>query len=635
MNYDIELLKKLDDLRLRVIYARINVLDFKTEELIDVIEGVATGGNVSVSSTSRIRRSLNLQMIAKLDYADIESVDKLISINRKIKVEIGIENPFSEVEPIVWFPQGIFIIASASVTKSVSGWNINITAKDKMVLLNGTCGGTLSSATTFDTKWIENEDGSMTSEKVPIYQIILEAVNHLGNEPLENIIINDVPDYGEWVLKYTGSDDIYFASDYSTLTSSKLEAESWEVAGEPLGYITKTTGEDVGYEETPLVYPGELVLKAGDSVVTLLDKIVEQLQNYEYFYDIDGRFIFQQIKNYTNTASPWWELDTSDYINSYSNTKYQYLLADKMNTISITKAPKYENIKNDFIVWGVKKLPSGAEVNICYRLVVDEKPEVIMANAYFWKITLDGKAVGYTYTIDDTPPNDGLEYELIGKPCTEWREEMFRQATAADFLGDTYSAYDAELLAYWRDIYDTMNEDWEATDGWNPDVYDNPSALVYWLDFIDDNAAVNQFSVNTIGRRTQVENNQKVQALFYKDLPDIIFLTNPDEETLKRYEDSGQKYFITNDKYDALFARSSTGVSAFDRVRDMLYRYLVYNTTITISCIPKYYLECNNIMYIEDSELGIKGNYCINNFSVPLTYNGQMNIQLSEVLTRV
>mgnify|MGYP007065770060 CR=1 FL=1 len=55
---------------------------------------------------------------------------------------------------------------------------------------------------------------------------------------------------------------------------------------------------------TSFTYPGELVFNAGDTVTSLLDKIVSTLGNFEYYYDINGRFIFQEIKNYLNTGSP-------------------------------------------------------------------------------------------------------------------------------------------------------------------------------------------------------------------------------------------------------------------------------------------------------------------------------------------
>ena len=62
-------------------------------------------------------------------------------------------------------------------------------------------------------------------------------------------------------------------------------------------YNKRVQGEDIGYTSTPLTYPGELVVNAGETIVSALDKIKNQLNNFEYFYDLDGNFVFQQKKN--------------------------------------------------------------------------------------------------------------------------------------------------------------------------------------------------------------------------------------------------------------------------------------------------------------------------------------------------
>ena len=41
-------------------------------------------------------------------------------------------------------------------------------------------------------------------------------------------------------------------------------------------------------------YNGELIAKAGETITSVLDKIKNMLGNFEYFYDVDGRFIFQE-----------------------------------------------------------------------------------------------------------------------------------------------------------------------------------------------------------------------------------------------------------------------------------------------------------------------------------------------------
>jgi hypothetical protein len=48
----------------------------------------------------------------------------------------------------------------------------------------------------------------------------------------------------------------------------------------------------VGYRITDLTYPGDLLANAGDSITSVLDKIKNVLGEFEYFYDLDGKFTF-------------------------------------------------------------------------------------------------------------------------------------------------------------------------------------------------------------------------------------------------------------------------------------------------------------------------------------------------------
>jgi hypothetical protein len=51
-----------------------------------------------------------------------------------------------------------------------------------------------------------------------------------------------------------------------------------------------------------------LAINAGDTVVTMLDKLVNTLGNYEYFFDVNGVFHFREIKNYLNEGSTFDDL---------------------------------------------------------------------------------------------------------------------------------------------------------------------------------------------------------------------------------------------------------------------------------------------------------------------------------------
>lgn len=642
--YDIEFLNKLDKLHNKITHCRISLLTFD-EELITTIEGLVTQGSLSNNISSNIRRSINFSMAADKKYAEIENINNLISINKKIKVEIGLENPLKEYQDygsIIWFNQGVFVISTASVQCSTTSFNISITAKDKMVMLNGVAGGTLPSTVRFHEVEIQQANGEILIEHPTILRIIREAVHHYGGEPLNKIFINDLDDTAKWLMKYNGSNNLYLlfqdAIEIAGITFNMVEAENfYKNKNKPEKYIY-SKGEDIGYELTDFTYPGELIFAAGNKVTDLLDKIIQALGNYEYFYDIDGNFIFQKKKNYLDDLSPINELVPAHYVSSYSNTKAMYNITNDLYT-SITVNPKYDNIKNDFIVWGKKKTGDN-EVPIWYHLAIDEKPQIDLANKYLWQID-----TAYFVTETSNKPADNAT--LIGGPCNEWREELYRQALIAE---DGYSDYDAELLANWRNLYDPCNEAW--IDHWNPAVKNDPQSLIYWLDFIDVNTDLMKYSVKSIGRRTEVKNDDNVSYLMANHIPDVIFIENSeagkselcrlldvqgeDQAAAHAYlRQTGQAYCYLNPSVYGLFRYSSTGVSAIDDIRDMMYQHLTYNTTINITCIPIYYLESNNIIHIIDNDVGSNGNYLINSFTLPLTYSGMMSIIASEVLLRV
>jgi hypothetical protein len=71
-----------------------------------------------------------------------------------------------------------------------------------MSLLNGEIGGTLESSIDFGCIEEENTEGIWTIRKIPIPEIIRNAVHVYGGEPLHNIIINDLDTYGLELLEY-------------------------------------------------------------------------------------------------------------------------------------------------------------------------------------------------------------------------------------------------------------------------------------------------------------------------------------------------------------------------------------------------------------------------------------------------
>ena len=1143
---DSKFLSMLDEMRIKKHYAKITVLSFVDEKPLREIQGIATAGSITVNGQAALRRTISLTVSGVENENDIDNIENIISINKKVKIEVGLENPFEDYKnygDIIWFPLGTYVINQATTSTTASSANISISGKDKMCMLDGTCGGTLPSAVTFHETQYEDENGDITIEQVPIFTIIKECVTHFGKEPEQNVIINDVDMTAKLSTKYVGQNPIWFSKDYKSFVISENAPKDENFLQHKFIY-----GQDVGYQETDFTYPGELVFSAGDTVTSVLDKIIESLGNYEYFYDLDGHFVFQQKKNYLNYYyTPITQINDNYYIKAFSDSKYYYTFIDAKDALSYYNSPKYENIKNDFIVWGDKTNANGVTKTIQYHLAIDEKPQIDLANQYMWDITrgngdhayylfeyekndynqtpeqkaieiiytenhseitdssietaikkdvvnnilqnysfyngdqfilfykvifpdqvryykvillnkeiidfvyledltdiidfthlafgvypkkdeeedessgdndsssddpigypdrpnspdldpgfgipdswhrdiyskskqdqldpdfsvnpdgsskdepddsenkkddttkiknkefyliqkkiidnvdvlgyfnkkgewvqifelseelnltninnlinkikqnyylkiikdinfdeinkeydfnfinqnnallisntdlliyklnsydsegnkkeynysipnnysvikdLEGKIliseeehkelvktlleyyktnkddliddltliynytdindassdnssdngpIGYpdkpnlpdldpgfgvipkghttfsdtkkdsnssdtnnkkgsdlllpfldptegkkdqlkilkdqediikkifilrdngNYTLNEiieeitnaynsniidflilpenskikivtyVPEEPKFDYEdnfyftLIGTPCHEWREELFRQALLNNENGSQKGDYDDELLAkinneyLWRkQLFDPQNETWheewnnqidstnsdeekiDTWDGWNPAIYIDPSLVTYWLDFIDVDQLVSKYSVNKIGRRTKALTKTNMSLLYKLDVPDIIFFENTGEadliQKIEEYTLEGQAYCALKPGQMKLFSSSGTGSTAFDYIREMLYQYLIYNLTVTINCAPRYYLEPNNLIYIDDKKSNIKGEFVITQYTLPLTYNGNMSITTNEALTRV
>lgn len=687
-------LNLLDRLTIKTTYLKLTLLDFQ-ENYIREIAGTASGnGTLNINAASATRRTISFNMLADEAENNLTNLDNLISLNKKFKVAIGIENPMPEYQKeygkIVWFKLGTYVISKASLSWSTSSCTISISGKDKMCLLDGSVGGTLPTTIAFHEIEVQQPDGNIVYEYPPIRQIIEEAVHHYGGEALHNIIVNDLDDQIKKLVKYGGDKALWIQKDSQTAFGKNIIFSNDTQSS---NYEKYAYGEDVGYTLTDFTYPGELILSAGETIVALLNKIVSVLGNYEFFYDLDGRFIFQEIPNYLNKSdSAIYEENNQQFIRTFNNDKYAYSLKDAKTIISINNNPNYDNIKNDFIVWGQRPIANSNNTTpICYRLAIDDKPDLNLSKLYMLKCIQNGMTV-YKFTNNiNIKENDDIvinsypyyyiekdqkveaenqvfcweididaneeevlnQYQIVAVPAPEWREELYRAALQAAAAGATNTIYDRELLAFWRQNFDpspkaAIDETWQPSDNhiydiqdfWSDNVKNHPEKVTYWLDFIDTTSKLGTYSVNNIGRRTKVTNSQEVKSLFNKEVPDILFLQNPGniEEILNLKNQmllDNQNYTFVKEKEYELFLASATGSSAYDLIREMLYQYLVYNTQATLTCIPKYYLDTNMLIYIQNEKSGVIGDYVIKTISLPLGYSGSMNITASQALTRI
>ena len=925
-------------------YVKLTLLDWD-ENPLEEIQGIATGGTVSLNGDSAIRRTCSLNMTVKdISTGKITDTKNLISINKKVYLEIGIENKTNQYSdyPILWYPQGLFIFTSCSVSFGVGqATTLSAQLKDKMCLLNGECGGTITSAVQLDTyDTIEDSTGQIILKKPLISQIIKEVVNHFGNENLARIIVHDVDDKIKTVMKWTAENPLYLATkDNSHLyTTNEVEAIQFGGIIQELSY-----GMNVGFILEDFIYPSELTANAGDSVCTILDKIKNLLGNYEYYYDIWGNFIWQEIKDYLNTTQATVELNkmkNDDYIIDIAKGKSVYSFLDGKLITNYSNSPQYNRIKNDYVVWGIKEDTNNIKIPIRYHLVIDKKPQIgniyevffyidpidglkkakcpikysnvtrfpypgveelfyMSENTgiiykwdaekqmyvspegycyeeydnindfpdigqydiiyiststnkqYIWSLNpgsahyqtvinqlnilkneYDIERQGYLDIIDNinmqisnlkeqetdlynqyikwiiprnqlnkqielltsqintateenvelqelidtnsnlitqklnqiailedelehetdpvrraqiqseidslnsdieklqeennrannkiiqnnnniinwteekteteeslVPLNDALvdydnayndlenqisnkqelinnynevlnnlertyetnktnyllsqpeyiEYEgakLVKVKTTDWRSELYLDGVSSEPLGLANNYYYAELAAEWPKLYnlqansyiDSETGDVIYTGDFYQEVKLNPWDVNYWLDFIDSEAAISQFNVSNIGRRSIVENRNEYNCIFESDIPDIVIIENNQSDTQSKIEECekrGQDYYLMSENLYNMLIIGGLNNSCFNRIKELLWDYTDYNSSISLSVIPIYHLEPNTRITVQSIDADIHGDFMIKSISIPLTISGTMNIAATQVQTKL
>lgn len=670
---DSTFLSEVDNLEIKTQYVKITVLDW-LENPIQEVQGIVTGGSASLDGKSGMRRSANLTVqIPNEELSNVTNVNNLFSINKKIYLEIGFKNTTNKYTeyPILWFPQGLFIIINPSLSHSTSGVSLSLQLKDKMCLLNGDCGGKLPASTQFDEYETIDENGDFVIMKPTIVQIIREAVNHWGGEQLGKIIISDLDTKVKMAMRWIGSTPLYFITEQGNLHFTTNYAEA---AGK--AYKMYEYGDDVGFIFTDFTYPNELIENAGSSVVTVLDKIKGVLSNYEYFYDIYGNFIWQEIKNYLNTTQATVDLEkitNQDYIVDQSKGKLAYDFRNSKLITSYSNSPQFSKIKNDFVVWGIRKTAMGNTVPIRYHLAIDSKPKTgNIYEVFMYDDPTDGLtkakapikfaaaanfpeqgAAGVFYYAGDLKQIFVWEtdsYRLLSNTelrkvkTTDWRTELYLQGAVAEPLGVESNYYYTELNAEWPKLYDICQSSYEEngetiyTGGFKPEVLKNPSDIDYWLDFIDTTTAIGALSISNIGRRTHIVNSNDINCVFEPEIPDYVLIKKGQEDTdEKRREcEARNQAFIQVDEaiYDML-AVGGIPNGAFTEIKNLLHEYTSYSETVQIQTIPIYHIEPNIRIGIYDKDSNIDGDYMINTISVPFAISGTMSISATRAMTKM
>lgn len=687
MIYDRKFLRELDNQRTITKYARITALNF-AEQPLESIEGRVTAGSINIDGSSAVRRTCSLTIVAQ----DFDYRNYYWGLHTKFKLEIGLENFVNKNYPdIIWFKQGTFIITQFNPSRSTNNFSISITGKDKMCLLNGEVGGNIMVPTDFAQIDEYDDKGSKTTKKILIRDIIREAVHTYAGEPYHNIIINDLMDYAVELLEYRYDTPMYLYRrtnsnnfDNATLDGSVIaiteagtetpfnqlppecleplvnnlvnpngSTQSVKIGGEDF-YIAKIEyGDTAGYRETDLVYAGTLIANVGETITNaVLDKVKNMLGEFEYFYDVDGRFIFQKKESLVNTK--WNEngnlQDESEYQESLSRSSSDVYIFDRGALISsFNNTPNLTNMKNDYAIWGERTSLAGGKVDIHLRYAIDTKPVSYktLGGVEYKAMNCDWREIIYQMAVDHLAHNQDEDFETR---LTEANGNLYPNGHTG------YEHYYTDLLAYWRELYypeeernkaisqlqlqlkeaekDTDKASLQSTIDhlqndyyvevkrapWHKNVFDHPDRLNFWFDFISDEGELAAFNVKLVGARTKTVNETSIKSIYFRETPDVMFV-DPDNTDPQR---EGYRYIQYVDK--AMFSISAQGRSAKDKLDELLYTHGYCIETATITAIPIYYLQPNTRIRLRDPDSNLEGDYIISKMTIPLAYNGTMSI---------
>lgn len=570
------------------------------------------------------------------------------------------------------------------------------------------------------------KDVLLRQDSLKLKDIIKEAVHEYGKELYHNIIINDLDNYGLELLEYRGDKPLYLLYDEAAQIYTQMVIDKDFSIGN--GYTISTCpqynnaidslndgryiftledgkkysatkieyGATAGYRTTDLVYPGDLISSVGESLTSILDKIKNTIGAFEYFYDIDGRFIFQAKKIYSQNS--WNTLVNADdnifSRDAVEESPYSYSFEDVNLIQQFQNTPAINNVKNDYSIWGTRKGISGAEIPIHARYAIHNKP--VYYHSY------DGN----TYTTLEMNNKD-INYKKV-----DWREiiyqmalDYFKHGQEEDFLynvqnnnlkmdglssyypeGETgYEAFYTDIQGFWRQLYDpnpdiiydteggyyseekeyepdgvtykiktvwnpfkekdtftcdyylkgeNETDDYSATKYyWNKNVVLAPEQLNFWIDFYDGNDSLMQYSIAAIGDRPKVVNDSKITSIYFRNVPQVIFTNGQDYNGLDIK--TGYTYIWLDKSMQDLFSISAQGKSAEEEMNELFNNYSYCSEGVTITAVPIYNLEPNTLVYIYNEENKINGKYQVNRITIPLNYNGMMSITATKIIEQV
>lgn len=695
MNKDF--LLQLDNEKNREVFVRITSLNINEQPVERIEGKVSSGGSINVNGSSAVRRTCSLTLMAHLDTTITETLWALkTKFKLEVGLRNNIDPDYDDIiwfkQGTYVITSFSLSVSAAAINVSISGQDKmallngtlggtfysetvfdviddvdeqgNVTTTKMLVydiIKNAVHTYGLEPYeniiindipdTGYDLWEYRGEQPMYILLKITNYKDLYDSQWNLQNIPITyyyNILFDqdiwvyspDKTNPSKWQrTKISNLPDTYYYN-YNSLFSGlqELARPIWfDEKNDAHFYVCRINyGELAGYHMTDLIYPGKngsLAIPAGGNVVGLLDKIKSMLGAFEYFYDLDGRFIFQKQKNYTQGIATIKD-ENGNFVPNIQVTPYSYKFDESELLTNIAKSPDISKVKNDFVCWGTGKYTSGVDKPIHAVMSFGKRPtsyttingQTYNADSYDYREIIYQMAKDY-YKYHQT---NGFISKLIANNTKEYPKGI-----------TGYEPYYQEILGFWRTLYDPNPKEKDRDDfysegkykHWYKKVITDPGSILFWFDIIDTGGELAQYNIQNIGRRSLVKNEKTVTTIGKKDTPEIVFVL-PEEIDRTGTMEALQKIQIQEAHLD-YFNTTSSGISAVEQLDTMISENIMGTEGLNLTCIPIYYLEPNTRIYIKNEEAKIDGDYIISQLTIPLSYNGTMSITTSKVIEKI
>lgn len=371
--------------------------------------------------------------------------------------------------------------------------------------------------------------------------------------------------------------------------------------------------------DTELQIPYKIESAIGDVRWNVINKLTELFYNYQAFYNLDGYFVFtekpmyQSNGNIINTIA----MDFSkDYKNDSLATKPYNLI------ISINRDIAYSNIKNKIVVYG------GVHEDGCqpyYEIFIEDNnyPTSPYTIEKLNERNSDNTLICRTLVVqDDAYVDDGSEEGIINTTLIPKSNYQFKMSKHVGY-------FQIELPSYYEIHILGTNNGWGTV---------NNKQCVYYDIVWDGKTYSNLIPKNYYGDIYYVGNVYILESL----LESGDYTKNDDTgEPFVCWYDGSKFGIYTND--DALkehiieFVKKETTNHAYsinlckDRAKQEVYLHQQATDTVTITCLPIYSLDVNDVIYFNDETSGVIGEYVINNISCGLGTGDVMTINANKL----